>query len=366
MLLLLFLPVLVTAFDPGSVGPGTKGWGYTQVIDNLATSLKMPVMVINGHKAGPTFTVTGGTYPTEYCGVEAAGRLYQQIDPQQLTGKVIIIPVVNMQVLQFRTPMFALSESVTPNDGKMLASVFPGLSNGTTSDVLAHTLFTKYILNATYHVDLRGGDLPESHLTHTIFVQGVVNINGSTSSSTEMDKTTKAMGTVFGAKYCRESRPDVFDTKPGTLIYEAVRRGVASIISEAGQGYNPQPTEEDVLAHVTGVTNLLKWSNMLAGTPEPPSSSPQEYLAADLLTVTTPVAGIFKHSADRGDLVKAGDVIGSVADLDGTVLASLRAPRDAVVHEMMPRRVVSVGDSIYHLAVITGPVQDSARARLFR
>ena len=59
----------------------------------------------------------------------------------------------------------------------------------------------------------RGGDLPESHLTHTIFVQGVANINGSASSSARMDGTTKAMGTVFGAKYCRESRPDVFDTK---------------------------------------------------------------------------------------------------------------------------------------------------------
>ena len=40
-------------------------------------------------------------------------------------------------------------------------------------------------------------------------------------------------------------------------------KGVASIISEAGQGFNPQPTEEDVLAHVTGVTNLLKWAKML-------------------------------------------------------------------------------------------------------
>ena len=65
-----------------------------------------------------------------------------------------------MQVLQFRTPMFALSGSVTPNDGKMLASVFPGLSNGTTSDILAHTLFSKFILNSTYHVDLRASASP--------------------------------------------------------------------------------------------------------------------------------------------------------------------------------------------------------------
>lgn len=57
-------------------------------------------------------------------------------------------------------------------------------------------------------------------------------------------------------------------------------------------------------------------------------------------------------------MVQEGDLLGVVADLDGTVLAELHAPQDAVVHEMMPRRVVSVGDAVYHLAVITGPVAE--------
>lgn len=91
------------------------------------------------------------------------------------------------------------------------------------------------------------------------------------------------------------------------------------------------------------------------GTPAPPAS-PQLFLAADLLTVTTPAAGVFKHGVDRGALVKEGEPIGVVADLDGTILAELRAPQDAVVHEMMPRRIVSAGDAVYHLAVVTGPV----------
>lgn len=35
------------------------------------------------------------------------------------------------------------------------------------------------------------------------------------------------------------------------------------IDSQAGRGVDPQPTEEDVQSHVTGVFNLLKWSKML-------------------------------------------------------------------------------------------------------
>ena len=342
---------LVAAFDPALVKPGNKAWGYVSVMDTLASTLRMPVMVINGAASGPTFVVTV-TYPTEYCAVEAAGRIYQLIDAAQLTGKLVVLPAINMQVLQFRSPMFALTQSITPSDGKMLAASFPGNPNGTTTEVLAAYAFRHFISQASFHVDLRGGDLPESHLTHTIFLQGV--------GGPAMDAKLRAMGTKFGTQYCRESNHTIFDTKPGSLIYEATAIGVPSIISEAGRGFDPQPTEEDVLSHVTGVTNLLRWAKMLDG-PLSPSSTSQYYLGAALISVPAPAAGIFKRGPDRGALVKRGERIGVVADLDGTVLATVVAPCDAVVHEMMPRRVVTNADTVYHLATITGPVVAPAR-----
>ena len=315
-------------------------------MDTLAVNFNMPVMVVNGAHPGPTFTVTGGTYPTEFCGVEAAGRLYRSVSPANLTGKLIVVPVVNMPVLQFRSPMFALTESVSPFDGKMLASVFPGDPAGSPTEVLAHVLFSRFIEPADFHVDLRGGDLSESHMTHTIFLQGV--------GGAEMDKRAREMGTVFGTRYCRHSRADVFDTKPGTLIYEAVQRGVPSIISEAGTGYDQQPAEKDVLTHVVGVTNLLHHAGMLPGPPRPPAGGPQLLLAPDFVDVKATVAGMFKHGPDRGDLVQHGGKVGVVADLDGTVLETLAAPVAGVVHEMMPRRLVYPGDTVYTLAVVDG------------
>jgi predicted deacylase len=53
----------------------------------------------------------------EYCGVEAAGQLYAAADPQQLSGKLVIVPVLNMQTFQFRTPLFNLAKSCTLSDG---------------------------------------------------------------------------------------------------------------------------------------------------------------------------------------------------------------------------------------------------------
>ena len=121
------------SFDPSAVAPGSKAWGYVTVLDSVAAHLRLPVMVAKGSSTGPTFTVTV-TYPTEYCSVEAAGRLYQQLDATTLSGTLVVLPAINMQVLQHRTPMFALTQSVTPSDGKMLAASFPGSPNGKYSD----------------------------------------------------------------------------------------------------------------------------------------------------------------------------------------------------------------------------------------
>ena len=310
------------------------------ILDTLAIKFDMPVMVINGNQNGPTLTVTAGLYPLEYCGVEAAARLYQQVDPTALSGKLIIVPVVNMPVFQFRTPMFALTQSLSPMDGKDITTTFPGRLDGSATEVLAHKLFHEVILGSDYHVDLRGGELLESHLAHTIFLQGTA----------DLDDLLREMGTIFGLPYCLSSRSDISHTQPGTLVYEAIAQGIPSIISESGLGYNTQPGDEEVDGHVVGVLNLLKHFKMLDGAPQLPAQ--QFYLAPDRIRVIAPVAGIFKHIPDQGDFVKAGDLIGTIADLDGETLSEIHAPADAVVHEMMPRRLVTMGDRLYSLAVV--------------
>lgn len=338
--------VLVGSFNPADVPRGEKAWGYVPVMDTLASKFDMPIMVVNGAAEGPTLAVTAGLYSLEYCGIEAAGRLYLQLDPQSLSGKVVIVPVVNMPVFQFRTPMFSLAKSLSPVDGKDLNEVFPGSPNGTASEVLAHKLFQDVILGSDYHVDLRGGEISESHLMHTIFLD----------TFGHMSAISRQMAIVFGLKYL------IFEpeyARPGPLIYEAMARGIPSIVSESGMGFNPQPGEKEVNGHVDGVLNLLKHFRMLAGVPKRPAQ--QHYLLPDRIELMTPAAGIFKHFPDQGDIVRAGEMLGQIVDLDGSVLAEVRAPKDVIVHEMMPRRLVSLGDRIYHLAALGPPVPSSGQ-----
>jgi predicted deacylase len=94
------------AFD---VPAGAKQFAYHTVMNNDAIRMEMPVGVVSGSAEGPTLIVTGGLFATEYSGVEAASRMYRDFDPETVTGRVIIIPVITMDAFRFRTPMFGLN-----------------------------------------------------------------------------------------------------------------------------------------------------------------------------------------------------------------------------------------------------------------
>jgi len=350
-------------FDPFQVEQGTKRFGYLNVVHSLATKVDVPVGVINGSSSGPTITVTAGLFAHEYCGIEAASRLYQQIHPKDLSGRLVIVPVVNMPCLQFRTPWFNLARSISPIDGMNINTLFPGDSgepeakavayrqsstapgdpSGSVTKVIAYRLFHDIILKSDYHVDLRGGDLDESHMAHTIFLR----------IGKEIDEKSEEMAKVFGLEYVLPGTPQIGHTSRGTLIYEAMTRGIPSIISESGLGYRTQPLEKHVMLHVMGVGNLLKHLRMIAGDPVKPKE--QKFLDTTWHWIPAPVAGFFHAIADQGDVVKCGELIGRISDIDGSELCQIHSPIDGIVHCMFPRRFVSAGDDVYTLLKIAGP-----------
>ena len=328
-----------TSFDPYSVKKGEKQFGYVKIVDNLAISFDMPVGVVNGVEEGPTLAVTGGLYPTEYCGVEAATRLYKRIEPQDLTGIFISIPVVNMPVFQFRTPWLNLRSSITPFDGANINASFPGNPRGRPTEILASVLFS-ILSKANYHIDFRGGDLPESHLVHTIYPR----------IGQKIDETSELMAKAFGLDYVLPGTPDIGHTGKGTLVFELATRGVAAMISESGLGFVTQPSEEEVMPHVEGTINVLKQMGMVKGKVSKPKK--QHFLDMTWQRAAAGVAGVFTALADQGAILKAGQVIGRISDLDGSVLEEVKSPVDGVVHTMYPRRVVYPGDTLFTILKI--------------
>jgi len=304
------------SFDPFKVGNNEKAFGYIDVVDNPSARYNMPVGVVNGAKEGPTIVVTGGLYPTEYYGIESASRLYQEIDPAKLSGRFIAIPVINMYGLQFRGPMKLISTGRNPIDMLNINNSFPGDENGKPSQVNAKRVYD-ILSKSDYHIDFRGGDLPESHLQHTIYDR----------IGSDIDDVAETMAKAAGYKYVLPGTPEIGHTSPSTMIYEAMNAGCA--------------------AHIDATYNIMKEFGMLEGKPEKPEK--QLYLDMEWVRVAAPASGIFVAIADHGDILKEEEVIGLIKGLDGSVLGEVKSPIDGIVHTMLPRRIVHVNDSLYTL-----------------
>jgi predicted deacylase len=201
------------------------------------------------------------------------------------------------------------------------------------TDVLAHYLFRKIIVKADYHIDLRGGDLPESHVVHSIH---------PANASDRVNRISREMSRACGYEYFQARMPN-----PGTLIYEAAQAGVPSIITQSGLGYKTQPNEESIHLHVSAVTNVMKHLSMMNGSPTRPKSQREFKIQFDKVFASQ--SGIFQGTADQGTILRKGQSIGKITGLDGSTLEELYSPIDGVVHELLVRRVVFQGDQLYNL-----------------
>jgi hypothetical protein len=75
---------------------GTKTFNYLPI--RLPTEIRtsIPVGIINGSDSGPVLCVLAGHHGLEYAGIEAVMRTYRKVDPKELKGALITVPVVNL------------------------------------------------------------------------------------------------------------------------------------------------------------------------------------------------------------------------------------------------------------------------------
>src|SRR5579864_7826106 len=90
--------------------PGTAQSGYFTFDDELLGKYQWPYFAVVGREPGLTFLLTAGIHAAEYTGTLAALRLVRRLDPQNVKGTIVIIPLLN------RPGFFERSVYVNPED----------------------------------------------------------------------------------------------------------------------------------------------------------------------------------------------------------------------------------------------------------
>ncbi len=106
---------------PDLVPAGTSARVWLRAFDELAGSVLLPGLIARGAQPGRLLVAIAGVHGDEYEGMDAIRRCFAELDPKEMTGAFVGIPVANPFAYEARV-------RATPSsyDGLNLARVFPG------------------------------------------------------------------------------------------------------------------------------------------------------------------------------------------------------------------------------------------------
>jgi predicted deacylase len=307
-----------------------SSWGYSLV----------PLTVINGSKNStahpPGVAIFGGTHGNEYEGQVTVKRLCHDLDPAEMSGRVILIPQLSESACVANT-------RVSPLDGVNMNRAFPGNPRGTISYRISNFVKTRIFPQVRVVVDVHAGGNEGGFAICTSF-----HPIPDPEQRAEMETVAALFDTPFILIY-------TLAMSSGLLPEEAEKDGKIAIGGEFGFG---ESVNLRGVSHAyEGFKNVLRHYGMLPGKVakvDPERASPPRLVDASNLEdyIPSPRTAIWEPLVELGSDVKKGDLLGRLHDFSDHSSSALevRAHRAGVVVMMHFPARINKGVTLYVIA----------------
>lgn len=316
--------------------------------------ITLPVHVLHGREDGPTVWVSAAVHGDEVVGIEIIRRVLSKLNPKQMRGTLIAVPIVNV--------LGVLTGDRYLPDRRDLNRSFPGSARGSLASRIAHLMMTEVIDRCEVGIDLHTGADRRSNLPQV--------------RCDLEDARTRELAEAFDAPVMYHAR-----LRDGSLRAAAREAGARVLLYEAGEGWRFD--EYAIVPGVDGVLRVLAAMDMvdLAPLGVEPASDRGDECEVDVPAVVDamgdeaePVApdlperhvvwrsgwvrarkdGILHAEAVLGQLVEEGERIGTLYDSFGRTVSAVKADRTGVVIGRAEAPLVNRGDALVHIGE-TGP-----------
>jgi predicted deacylase len=277
------------------------------------TDILVPIVVINGVSKGPTLVVCAGIHGDEVNGIEACFQLSRTIEPGQVRGKLILLPICNPLAFNARL-------RCTPIDNKDLNRCFPGDKGGSITHKIAYALFESVFKKAGYIIDLHSGPDHLRLVPHTRTFE------------TDLDCTDIAK--AFGLRFIIMRKGD-----NNSIASTALKENIKSIVVEIGEGNRLE--EEYVNIGILGVKRVMSHLRMAKGQQTLPTPS---IILNERIYVRTPHGGILVPLKKEGEKVSKGEKIAEVHNPYSEEIKTIKAPANGFVLGIRKSPQVFTGD----------------------
>lgn len=283
----------------------------------------LPVLAARGVESGHTLLVTGGVHGDEYEGPAAIHALFRELNPAQLRGRLLGLPVINTAAWEARSRF-------TPADGADLNRAFPGTQEEAKcpTEALAGVIFQDFVSPCDVLIDLHSGGVKLVHLPLIGWYAG---------GSKEAERLARGFGETLHPWLVRDVQ--------GVLSAEAHRAGKVALGAEWMGGGRLDP--EGVKVYSSGVRRVMAALGMLPLMEESPSLDTRPPIAGDYQQ--TPVAGLFLPRVALGERVDRGTVIGVMHDPVGEQVAEIQAERDGIVAGLAHLAYLQPGERVAYV-----------------
>ena len=293
---------------------------------NATPATHLRPVILRGAAPGPHLLIVAGVHGDEFEPMLAVRQLQSQIDPSELCGTLTLVPLANRSAFENGTR--------TGIDGLDMARVCPGDPAGSPTMQAAAEL-AKLIRSADSLIDLHTGG---HKLTLMPLAGYMLHANA------EVLDTQRRMAKAFNL-------PLVWGTSPslqGRTLSVARDAGVPAIYVEHGGGSYCEARVRDLIDGCLNVMAELRLLRSAAPVSNVRYVVEDDRVGSGHLQVNcpAPIDGLFRTTHQPGDLVKSGELLGTIIDFIEDRLVNVTATQSGILAVLRTWAAVKAGDSL--------------------
>jgi len=296
-------------------------------------SVRIPISVIS-HGEGPTVTMIGGCHGDEYEGPITLMRMANEIQAEQIQGRLILLPCLNM-------PAVGAGCRLSPIDQLNMNRVFPGSARGAITERIADYITRRIVVLSDVVLDLHAG----GKTLNFVSLAAVHYL-----ADRDLQAQAEAVMIAFGAPNSLRRRE--LDAH-GMLATTVEQQDKIFVTAELGGGGTA--TAQSLAIAYTGCRNVLAQTGLIADEVTLCATRMLE-MPDDNCCIIANDSGMLALRAELGQDVYQGDVLAEIYPSDRTGVQPLqyKVPRNGVLMARHHPGLIQPGDC---LAVIAEEVQ---------
>jgi predicted deacylase len=285
-------------------------------------TLEIPFHALAGVATGPRILLIAGVHGDEYEGVAALHDVVHELDPQLMTGLVVVVPVANPQAFHAGTRR-------NPVDFGDLNRAFPGDTSGTMTQRLAAMLFEEFVLGSDAFLSLHGWSKEATVIPYAEYSLG----------EGPVEEKSRAAALHLDMEYLHP-----YFWPAGVLGDAAIRHGIAAVETEVG-GMGTITDQGQAVTRSIILRFLEFWGVVTSGT-APVTDNKHRQKIVDHDDIFAGRAGLFRSNVEIGQQVSQGELVGRTFGLGGQLLEEHRVPCPGIVAILRTNSSVQPGDRL--------------------